>query len=57
MSRVDLESKDWKDCCTIIDRLEDIGDVDILCNIIRMLCSNSQECTDILIGQYGDELE
>jgi len=54
---VDIESKDWEQCCRIIDSLEDIGDTDILCNVIRMLCSNSQTNMDLLIGQYGDEIE
>ena len=54
---VDLNSKDWKKCCMIIDGMEDIGETDLLCNVIRMLCSNSEENMNLLIGQFEEVLE
>lgn len=53
---VDVESYDWKQVCEIVDRLESY-DSFILCECIRMLCANSSEASDCLIGQYGDILE
>lgn len=45
--------KDFDKCCDIID----IGDVDILCDCVRMLCVYSNVARDCLIGQYCDILD
>lgn len=57
MSRVDLESQDWKQCCDIIDYLIGIGDSEILGECIRCACSNSEEAMNCIIGQYNEVLE
>lgn len=56
MSKVDIESYDWKKCCDIIEKLIEIGDSNILGDVIRMCCANSYENMNCVIGQYGDVL-
>lgn len=56
-SHVKLNSKEWNECCTIIDALEDLGEDSILAQCVRMLCANSEECMDLVIINYSDVLE
>ena len=50
------QTKDWEECCNIIDRLVEIGDCEILGDCIRMACANSEEIMNCVIGQYGDDI-
>lgn len=52
-----MYSQDWKKCCDIIDKLVEIGDENILGDVIRMCCANSEEIRDCVIGQYGEVIE
>lgn len=53
---ISLDSTEWKQVCDIIDKLNGIGDVDILCDCISMLCVNCDGASDLVIGHYGDDI-
>ena len=54
---IDINTKEWKNCCKIIDKLEDIADEKILCDCIKRLCANNKESMQLFLNEYDDIIE